>query len=45
LVLHMFDTPRVHSLGKKISNKLYCFNVLQLGPWIGSFNPKQGLKG
>jgi hypothetical protein len=37
----MFDTPKVHSLGK-ISNKLYCFKVLQIGPWIGSFTLNKG---
>jgi hypothetical protein len=32
LALHMFYTPRMHSLGKKIPNKLYCYDILQIKP-------------
>jgi hypothetical protein len=38
----MFDTPRVHSLGK-ISNKLYWYDLLQIEPWSGEINPRLGL--
>jgi hypothetical protein len=35
LTLHMFDTPRVHSLSKNFK-KCIVFGVLQIGPWIGN---------
>jgi hypothetical protein len=34
LALHMFDTLRVHSLGKNFK-QVVCYSILQIGPWIG----------
>jgi hypothetical protein len=34
--LHMFDTPRVHSLGKNFKQVVLFKVFLQIEPWIGN---------
>jgi hypothetical protein len=44
LTLHMFDTPRVHSLGKNFK-PVYCFWCFANRTLDREPNPKSGSKG